>query len=460
MNRLELAEKLIDQARKHGADEAEAFVMESSEVEIKVRDGQPETVNYTDSSGYGIRILKDGKMGFASSNNFDLNESDSVISRLVKYTEKHTPDEHNVLPDPIASKAESHGLDRFDDTLAAIPVQKKIERAIAIETAARKADARIVQVPWVQYGDSSKRFTIFSTRGIRGEASRTEAYGAVMALGMESGADGQPDPATTQTGIGVDVRTFFEQLDTRDIGHKAAAYTLRMLGAGDGRTAEVEGVFPPETGFNFVKLVADMVAADLVQKKKSIFSGKLGEIVASEKVTIIDDGRMKDGLSTSSVDGEGVPTTTKEIIRNGKLETFLYDSYTAHRAGTTSTGNAMRRSFSSKPYIAPSNFYMQAGRISRDDLLAGVKDGLYVTEVSGLHASVDQVTGNFSIPSKGLMIKDGQLGKPVANITISGNIFDFFKDIDAIADDLTWEPREFAIGVPTFKVGKIKISGK
>lgn len=460
MNRLELAEKLAEQARKHGADEAEAFVMESSEVEIKIHEGQPETVNYTDSSGYGIRVLKDGKMGFASSNNLDLGEAETVISRLINYTEKHTQDEHNVLPDPVAGVSSEQVLDQFDDTLATVPVEKKIERAIAMENAAKKAEARIVQIPWVQYGDSSQQYAIFSTRGISGEARRSEAYGAVLALGMESGSDGQPDPATTQTGSGIDVKAFFEQIDPDHIGHKATSYALRMLGAGDGKTTEIEGVFPPETGFNFIKLVADMVAADLVQKKKSIFSGKLGEMVASDKVTIIDDGRMKDGLSTSSVDGEGVPTTTKDIIKDGKLNTFLYDSYTAHRAGTVSTGNALRRSFASKPFIAPSNFYMKAGKVSRDNLLAGVKDGLYVTEVSGLHASVDQVTGNFSIPSKGLIIKDGELASPVANITISGNIFDFFKGIDTVADDLTWEPREYAIGAPTFKVGNIKISGK
>jgi PmbA protein len=460
MKRLELAQKLVERSRKLGAEEVEAFVMESSEVDIKIKDGQPETVNYTDSSGYGLRILIDGKMGFASSNNLNLSEADDIITRLIKYTEKHTPDEHNIFPAPPTDVTHDQSINQFDESMATVPVEEKIKKVTSIETAARNADSRILQVPWLQYGDSSRQFAIASSKEISGVSRRSETFGVVMALGMESGSDNQPDPGSAQTGTGIDVKAYFKELDPVGIGQKAARFALRMLGAGDGRTAEVEGVFPPETGFNFIKLVADMAAADMVQKKKSIFADKMGEVVASDMVTIIDDGRLAGGLASSSVDGEGVPTTTKDIIKNGRLTTLLYDSYTAHRDNIKSNGNAVRRSFSSKPYIAPTNFYMKAGNISRDNLIASVKEGLYVTEVSGLHASVDQVTGNFSIPGKGLIIKNGELTTPVTNITVSGNIFDFFKGIDAVADDLTWEPREDTIGVPTFKVNQIKIGGK
>jgi PmbA protein len=459
MNKMELAEKLIERSRKLGADEAEAFVMDSTEVSISIKDDEPETVNYTDTSGYGIRILVDGRMGFASSNNFDLAEADSVIKRLVSYTRHHTPDEHNVLPAPTSDGAEDTSLDQYDEKLSSIPVEDKIRAAVAIGAAAKAADSRIRQIPMLKYGDSAWRYAIASTRGISGEARRTQTYGVVIALGMDNAPDAQPDPAATQTGIGVEVKASFAQLDPSAIGRKAAHYALRMLGAIEGRTAEIEGVFPPEVGFNFIQLVADMSAADQIQKKKSIYTGKLGEMVASKHVTIIDDGRLEGGLASAAVDMEGVPTTTKEIIRDGKLTQFLYDSYTAHRGKTVSTGNAIRQSFDSKPYIAPTNFYMKPGQMTAEGLIASVKDGLYVTEVSGLHASVDQVSGNFSIPGKGLMIENGELSKPVTNVSISGNIFDFFKGIEAVADDLTWEPREHAIGVPTFKVNRIKISG-
>jgi PmbA protein len=460
MKRLELAEKLVERARKLGAEEAEAFVMESSEVGISIRDGQPETVNYNNNSGYGIRVLIGGKMGFVSSNNLDLAEADKVLSRLVNYTQKHTPDEHNVLPEPAESQSADRSMEQFDEKLTSIPVEEKIKAALALESSAKEADSRIMNTPFTKYGDISRQYAVASSRGISNEARRSEIYGAIMALGMEVSSEGQPDPASAQTGIAIEVKARFADLVPATVGQKAARFALRMLNAGECKTAEVAGVFPPEAGFNFVQLVADMVAADLVQKKKSIFGGKMGEMVGSEKVTIIDNGRLQGGLASAIVDSEGVPTTLTEVIKDGQLTSLLYDSYTAHRGKTTSTGNAGRQTFTSKPHITPTNFYMKAGDISRENLIGAIQDGLYVTEVSGLHASVDQVTGNFSIPGKGLMIKAGELSQPVSGLTISGNIFDFFKGIDAVADDLTWEIRETVIGVPTFKVNHIKISGK
>jgi len=460
MNRKELAEQLVDRAIKSGAQDAEAFVSESASVEIEIRDAAVETVEYKNLAGYGVRVLIDGKMGFASSNNVDLAKADDVIARLVKYTTYHSPDEHNVFPPPGNAADIDRSLDHYDEAIPTTPVEKKIEVALAIESLTRQADKRIVHIPYLRYGDAAVEYAIVSSRGISGEARLTEAYGAAMAAAMLSGADGNPDPATIQTGVGIQVTADFGKLDPQEVARKASTNAIRMLGAGDGSTAEMAGVFPPETGYNFIKLIADMVAADLVQKKKSLFAGKQNEIVASDLVTIIDDGRIKGGLGSTSVDAEGVPSATTPIIDKGKLVGFLHDSYTAHRGNASSTGNAKRTSFDTRPYIAPTNFYLAPGNTSRDALMSSVAEGLFVTEVSGLHASVDRVTGHFSIPAKGIMIKNGELTQPVGNITVSGNIFDFFKGIDAVADDLTWEKREDTIGTPTFRVGAIKISGK
>lgn len=460
MNRLELAERLVERSRKLGADEAEACVMESASVEIEILNSRAETVNYKNQRGFGLRALKDGRMGFASSNNLDLSSADDIIRKLITNTAKHSLDEHNVLPDPVPEASDDHSLERYDEKLKTIPVKKKIEKAIAIDTAARSADPRIVQIGWLQYGDSADEYAIVSSKGIMYESRRSEIYGYIVAVAMETTPGGQSDPTGAQTGTGIEVKSYFDDLDPENPGKKAARTALRMLGATDGETGEVEAVFPPESGYSFIDLIADMVSADLVQKKKSIFTGRLRESVASEKVTIIDDGRLKGGLASAALDGEGLPTGTKEIIAGGRLTQLLYDSYTAHKGGTEPTGNAERPSYSSRPMIAPTNFYLRPGNASRDKLIGSVGNGLYITEVSGLHASVDPITGNFSIPCKGLMIEHGELSRPVSNITISGNMFDFLKSIDGIADDLTWEVRGNVIGVPTYRVSGIKISGK
>lgn len=460
MNRLEFAQEIVRRAHRLGAEEAETYTSDTSSSEIQIRNGRADTVTYRETSGYGIRVLIDGKMGFASSNNRDLREAEALIKKLISNSRLHSPDEHNIFPEPSPSAKIDATLEKFDSTMATIPVERKIAKAAAVGEATLKADSRISSVAWLQYGDAAREYAVASSRGIAVAGRRSEAYTFVMAVGMAHSPGGAPDPDTAQTGTVIDVKGDWESIDPDRIGRKAAAYTVRMIGAQDGNTSELAGIFPPETGYNFIKLIADMSRADLIQKKKSLFTGRLNEMVASEQVTIIDDARLPGLLGSASFDAEGVPTTTKEIISSGRLSMLLYDTYTAHRAGSVSSGNADRASFDSRPAISPANFYLKPGIMSRDALIASVAEGLYVTELTGLHASVNLVSGNYSIPAKGLLISKGELTTPVANITISGNIFDFFRGIDGIADDLAWEIHESVIGTPTFRVSSIKIGGK
>ena len=374
MNPLEIGQRLVERARKLGADEAEAFVQKAATVQIEVKDLQAETVTYKDRNGYGLRVLLDGRMGFAASNDFDAEASDDLIRRLIANTRHHSPDEHNVLPEADKTMRPEVIVPPVDETLTSIPIEKKIEKAIAIETAARQTDSRIQQTAWLLYGDESREYAIVSSRGISGQRRHTELYGLALAMAAECGPDGHPDQATAQTGMCMEVKTTFEALDPVAIGRKAARFALRMLGAEDGQTDEVEAVFPPETGGSFVDLVAGMVSAELVQKKKSLFSDRFGEMVASEMVTMIDDGRLEKGLASMAVDDEGIPTSTREIIKNGRLVGLLYDSYAAHRGQTRPTGNAIRDSYASRPSIGPTNFYLQKGAVSRDRLIGSVPE--------------------------------------------------------------------------------------
>ena len=459
MKRIDLADKLVELARKNGADEAEAYVAESSEVEIQIQNENADSVTYKNKGGYGIRALIDGRMGFASCNNLNVDDAENIIKKLIADTNHNSPDENNVLPDRIATDS-NDGLERFDEKIKSTPVDDKIDLAITIERAAKKYDQRIHHIGWLMYGDEAIEYAISSTRGVHGEARYSNAFGYALAVAMDKSASGQPDPSTTQTGNGIGVSNYFAKLNPEEIGQKAAQYAIRMLGAEEGRTDELEAVFPPESASHFLDLIADMVSAELVQKKKSILSDKMGQMVASDLITVIDDGRLPEGLATSCVDAEGLPTTTKEIIRNGKLVQLLYDSYTANKDKTVSTGNANRGSYSSRPSISPSNFYIKPGSISRDELLGKVAHGLYITEMTGLHAAVDPVTGQFSIPCKALKIEKGELTTPVSDISMSGNLFDFLKSIDGIADDLSWEIHQHITGTPTIKVKSVKISGR
>lgn len=459
MNLMDFGLSLVAQARRLGADEAEIYIEKANAVTIQLAEGNVESITVKEIGGYGLRVLLDGRMGFAASNIFSADDTTRVARTLIDNTRHHTPDEHNVLPQPSLTRMADFAVP-VDETLPAIPIEKKIEKAIAIETAARQTDSRITHLAWLLYGDEWRDYAIVSSTGIAHQARRSQTYGLALAVAAVPASGGHPDMATAQTGTCFEVKRRFDDLDPAVIGSTAARYAARMLGATEGATAEIEAVFPPETGCNFVGLVAQMVSADSVQKNKSLFSGKLGEMVAAEAVTMVDDGRFPDGPASAPFDDEGMPTGANHIIKNGRLVQLLYDSYTAHRAGVGPTGNAQRESYDGRPFIAPTNFYLQPGKISRDALIGTVQKGLYITEVSGLHASVDAVTGHFSIPCKGLMIERGELSYPVSGMTLSGNVFDFFRNITGLADDFTWHAEQDIIGAPTFTVAGVKITGK
>lgn len=198
--------------------------------------------------------------------------------------------------------------------------------------------------------------------------------------------------------------------------------------------------------------------AEQVQKGLSLLKGKEGEIIASDIVTLVDDPHLEDGLGTTSFDDEGVATYKKEIITKGKLNTFLYNLKTAHKAGVKSTGNGFKSSYASIVGISATNFYIEPGKKSFDELCEEVKDGVIITDFAGLHSGASAVTGDFSLAAKGFMIEDGKKSFPVEQITVAGNFFTLLKDIEEVGSDLKFPMS--SIGCPSVVVKELSVAGK
>ena len=198
--------------------------------------------------------------------------------------------------------------------------------------------------------------------------------------------------------------------------------------------------------------------ADVAQKGMSLLKGKEGEIIASDKVTIIDNPLMKDGLASVGFDDEGVATYKKEIIKDGKLITLMHNLKTAYKQGVKTTGNGFKASYSSPVSISPTNFYIEPGTKSLEELFKGVNDGLYITEVGGLHAGANSVSGDFSLVCKGFLIEEGNKGKPVEEITVAGNFFNLLKDIEEVGADLKFPMS--SVGSPSVIIRELSVAGK
>jgi PmbA protein len=241
-----------------------------------------------------------------------------------------------------------------------------------------------------------------------------------------------------------------------EIGRTAAQNAVSMLAAKPIASGEMPLVVSPEIATQLWSFVAGMLSADDVQKGRSLFADKIGKEVAAKGFTLVDDGRLKGGLATVPVDGEGVATQTTPLILDGVLKTFLYDCYTARKGKARSTGNRTRGGYGSAGGVGTTNLYLKPGQTAPQALIAGIDRGFYLTVVLGLFAAIDAASGDFSIPSAGFMIEKGKITRPVRGITVGGNLFDLMKAVDKVGNDLSWFQ---SVGSPTVSVAHIKIGG-
>ena len=238
------------------------------------------------------------------------------------------------------------------------------------------------------------------------------------------------------------------KLDPQAVGIEAAEDACRLLGAKSIETTTAVLVLSPYITTNFFSVLMPALSADAVQKGRSLFKGKLGQKVVSPLINIIDDGQLQDGIATSPVDGEGVQTQQTDIIIDGVLQGYLYNTYTAMKDNVASTGNGVRGSFKNMPEVGPTNLYLSSGDVNCQQLFHDIKDGFYVTSVMGMHTA-NPVSGDFSVGAAGLWIKNGQLSQPVRGVAIAGNILELFSKVDGVANDLRFFG---AFGAPTIRI--------
>ena len=451
---MDLAGLAVDWARKAGADAAEAFISDSEKVEVFVSGRTVESLNASSEAGIGIRVLKDQKMIFGSSNELAKDMVKDLVSDLTRKVPFHTPDEFNTICGKENGFLEGDwskyaDLVSYDPKISAATVQEKIQRGIALEAGGLDYSPKVTGSMWAAYSDQASIVYLANSSGLSGWYPSSGCSGEVQF----SAAEGDDRQSGTKT------RAYarYDDLDPAGVGRLAAEDAVRMLGARAIGSGELPLVVSPDVGVSLLGYIVGMLSADDVQKGKSLFAGKIGEAVASKAVTVIDDCRLKGGLATQPVDAEGVPRQTTLLIGDGVLKTYLYDCYNAKKGKTKSTGNRVRGSYQGAGGIGSTNLYLRAGTTKPVDILKGIKEGLYLTVAFGLHAGINSVSGDFSIPIAGFKIENGEITFPIRGVNIAGNLFTFLKSVDKVGDDLTWV---YGTGCPTFSVQSIKIGGE
>lgn len=445
---LDVARQLVERAKKAGAREAEAYVERSRSASVTVRQGEIEELSEAASKGVGLRVVEGGRLGFASTTDFSDDGLSALVSRAVALARAAAADKANGLPEakltqgPYASIA-----DLFDPAVEALEPAWKLRTALALEEAAKAEDARCSNFEGSGAGDEVSEVAIANTHGLAQSERGTSVYLWCSPVAQ--------DGDSLQTSTWSDHRRFLSALDPAEaVGREAARRTVRMLGARSVPSQKVPVVFDPRMAAGFFGSLASAANGDLVFRKSSFLTGRLGERIASPLVTLVDDPLQAGALGATSFDGEGVATKRLPIVEGGVLSAFLYDVRTARKAKAKSTGHA-RRGYSGLPSVGPWNLRVEPGTTSLEALLAPIKQGLFVTSMLGRGANV--VTGDYSRGANGLWIEDGTLTFPVQEVTVAGALVDMLQAIDGVGSDLL---ARGAVASPSIRFAELAVGGR
>jgi len=444
MDYIQLIKESLNICLKKGAEAAEIYLESGRNLNIRVRNGQVETVKEAASHGIGFRVFVKNRMAFSCCNNLSLKALEEAASSAVEFAQRTTPDKNNVLPtDKGITKVE--GI--YDPQISQIPITKKIELAKKVEKLARK-DSRITKSAGAGYSEGEAEIFLANSNGLLKNYKQSICSFGVTVV-AEKGEQ-------KSSGSEYCSRRFFSDFKSpQEVAEKAAKNAYQMLDAQMVETQKAAVIFDPDVGRSILGGILAAVNGERVLQGASFLAKMINKKIASELLTIIDDGTRTKGLASKPFDGEGVPTQKRIIVDRGVLKEFMYNTIVAKRAGVKSTGNASRGGFRDIPGIGAHNFYMAAGEIPSEDIIKATKNGLFLKGVTGY--GINPVNGNFSGGASGFWIKDGKIVFPVKGLTIAGNALDMLSNIDLVGKDLDLN-RRFAS--PTFRIKLMQIGGK
>jgi PmbA protein len=441
---LAVADRVVAMARP--GEQVEAVVVRGTDTEIKVYGGEVESLSSARSQGVGVRVVVDGRQGFAYAASLD----EVIVAETLDEARDNagfaTLDEFAGLAEPDGVPVED--LDLYRPALETFSPEAKVALAAELERAVLGADPRISGIESAEYVDGLSEAAVATTTGIRSVGRETSCYLATYAMASQGDE--------TQTGFGFSVGREPAQLDPSRAAAEAAGRATRMLGAVQPPTGRTTVVLDPWVTAQLLGILGYTLNGDAVLKGRSLFADRLGESVASPLVTLVDDPTDIRAFTATDTDGEGLATRRNVLVSDGVLQGFVHNAYTARRAGTTSTGNAVR-GYKSTPAVDCMALSLVPGPTGPAALIAGIDDGVLVQEVSGLHSGVNPVSGDLSTGAEGIRIRGGELAEPVREFTIASTLQRMLHDVQAVGSDLEFLPMN-AAGV-TLVVADLTLSG-
>ncbi len=442
-----LATEIIAEFKKQGVDACDVYIVNGSQFSSTIRLGQIEKLQQSISKGLGMRIFKNDATALTYTTDFTDKSVKNLVKETMEIVKVSGADKFNGLAPKEFLGTYNGNLMLFDDSLAKLSPEKKIEMAKAAEDAGRGFDKRITNTRGTNWNDGTFQLTLANSDGFVGQYKSTTSSLNVTLVAEEDGVK--------QTDGWFTFNRFVNKLDSpKAVGEEAARRTLAKLGGKKVKSQTAPVVIDRQVASQIVGWVFGAASGRSIYRKSSFLVDKIGTDIASPLISIMDDATIADGPASRPFDAEGVKSSQVSVVENGILKNYVCDSYSARRLNLKPSGNAAR-SYQSNPGVGSTNLYIKNGATDPKEIIKGVKSGLYVNSLFGF--GFNGVTGDVSQGANGFWIENGELTYPVQEITLAGNLLKLLKNITMVGNDLSFKFGGSA--APTLLISEATIGG-
>jgi len=445
MDKKALIDKLFQLGKERGLEDMEVSYRNGTSFSLSIFKSELDDYSLSESDVLSFRGIYNGKMGYSYTEKVDETSIELLVNGAIENAKIISSEDEVEI---FAGSKEYKEVNSYNPSLDNVSELEKIEFAKKAEEIAYSLDKRVSTVQSCNYVDESSESIICNTKGLNlhKKSNLTLSYIGVVVK------DGDDIKSKYSFVCGRD----FSKFDAEKLAKEAVEEALSMLGAKSIKSGNYPIIVRNDTMVDLLQAFTGIFSAESVQKDLSLLKGKLNEQIASTKLTLVDDPFMEGGLASRSYDFEGAACTFKNVIENGVLKTYLYNLKTAKKANVETTGNSLGGSG-----IGPSNFYIKNGDKSLDEIVSTIDKGLLITNLDGLHAGLNTISGDFSLSASGYEIENGKIKRPVEQITVAGNFFNMIKNIEEIGNDLKFGlPGSSYIGCPSIKFKSLAVSGE
>jgi PmbA protein len=447
----EFKEKLFMKAKEASFSEYEIYYEEGESLEIQAFKKEIDKYSFNKKLGISFRGLYNGKMGYAYTEIMDEEAIELLIDKAIDNAKTIENNEVQIIFGGSKHYEEFNG---YNEELENIDANEKIKLALELEAEAYKCSTKVINTDYCLIGSELTMKRIINSKGLNLSHRGNCVFGVIESVVEEAGK--------VNNALAYKFSNSMKDIEIKELARESVTEALAYFSAETVKTGKYKVMLKNSVAIDLLQTFNGIFSADNTQKGLSLLKGKVGEKIASEKLTLIDNPLMMESVSSSPFDAEGVATYEKNIIKNGVLNTLLHNIKTATIEGIESTGNASKSSYAAPVEVAPSNFYIKPGEISYEEMIKTLENGLIITEMMGMHSGANPVSGDFSLAAKGFLVQNGVIVRAVEQITVAGNYFELLKNVEFIGGDfkLGMPEGSSCFGSPSIIIKELSIAGE